>query len=127
MAVVAVPVTSPTKEDAVTIPEYSAFPLVSAILLPPTSIEFVFALSVIPVPILTVFASGSKVIVSVPTERIPVILASPLTTKSSVKNPVSTPTWSSVVVTTPTDKPVLLVLPKPKTSSSVWVSVYDVK
>ena len=69
-----------------------------------------------------VLALGSKTIEEVPMLKIPVTLASPTTTKFSLKvTPEPTEsTWSLVDVTTPTLIPLEEVFPRPRVSSSVW-------
>ena len=106
---VAVPVRLPTNPPAaVTIPDVLILtvvpiptdfssPLSSVNCISPVS-DFLIVIAVVPDPIsissipLFFFSLGFRVIYPVPIVNIPVTLASPLTTRSSVKNPVSTPT-----------------------------------
>ena len=66
--------------------------MVPTVLISVASIFPVDPVIVIPVPTDITSVSPSNVIDPVPTVRMPVTLASPFTTKSSLKNPVSTPT-----------------------------------
>ena len=85
---------SPTKFVAVITPEYSALPL---------------SVKVIPVPILIVLSIPLRVNDELPIVKIPVILASPTTTRSVV----APPTVTLLNVEIPTDIPRLEVLPSP--------------
>ena len=94
-----------------TIPVNLALPVESATSLSPTIIFWLVASIVIPAPTCIISALGSKVIVSVPTVNIPVILALPNTSRA---NPdfASVPIPTFLVVLIPTES-TAQVLPAP--------------